>query len=72
MLNAAVTMALQNLILAFVALALVWSTLRFLDDHIENDSFADTLKEASPDAKMQYFAYRFLGVCLVVGLVLSG
>jgi hypothetical protein len=57
--------------LALVAICMVWLTLRFLDDHIENDSFADTFRTAKPPEKMYYFAYRFLGVCFLVGMVLS-
>lgn len=72
MITAALTMALQNLLLSFAGLALAWGTLKFLDNNIENDSFADTLKTASPPEKMLYFAFRFLGVCILIGLVLSG
>ncbi len=71
MMEAAIYQALFKLTLAFAGIALAWLTLRFLDDHIENDSFAQTLKTAQPAEKMHYFAYRFLGVCVLVGLVIS-
>jgi hypothetical protein len=71
MITAAVYQALFKLTLAFFGIALAWLTLRFLDDHIEGDSFADSLKQAAPADKMRYFAFRFLGVCVLVGLVIS-
>jgi hypothetical protein len=71
MLTAAVYQALFKLTLALAGIALAWLTLRFLDNHIENDSFADTLKTASPPEKMLYFACRFIGVCILVGMVIS-
>lgn len=71
MITAAISQALFKLCLAGFGLALAWITLRFLDNHIEDDSFADTLKTAGPADKMHYFAYRFLGVCILVGLVIS-
>lgn len=71
MITAAIYQALFKLTLAFAGIVMAWLTLRFLDDHIEGDSFADTLKTASPPEKMHYFAYRFLGVCVLVGLVIS-
>jgi hypothetical protein len=69
--TAAVYQALFKLTLALFGLVMTWFTLRFLDNHIEDDSFADTLKTAQPAEKMHYFAYRFLGVCILVGLVIS-
>lgn len=71
MITAAVYQALFKLTLALAGIVLAWCTLKFLDDHIEGDSFADTLKTAKPPEKMHYFAYRFLGVCVLVGLVIS-
>jgi hypothetical protein len=60
-----------KLMLALAAIVMVWFTLRFLDDKIENDSFADTLKTASPPEKMLYFSARFIGICILVGMVIS-
>jgi hypothetical protein len=71
MIEAVLMQAGFKLALALAAIVMVWLTLRFLDDKIENDSFADTLKTASPPEKMLYFAFRFLGICLLVGLVIS-
>lgn len=71
MITAAISQALFKLTLAFFGLALTWGTLRFLDNNIEDDSFAQTLKTAAPAEKMRFFAYRFLGVCILVGLVIS-
>lgn len=71
MMTAAVYQALFKLTLALAGLVMAWMVLKFLDNNIEDDSFADTLKTASPPEKMQYFAYRFLGICILVGLVIS-
>jgi hypothetical protein len=60
-----------KLLLALTAIMMVWVTLKFLDDNIDGDSFADTLKTANPPEKMYYFAARFLGVCILVGLAIS-
>jgi hypothetical protein len=60
-----------KLLLALTAIVMVWVTLKLLDDAIDGDSFAETLKTANPPEKMQYFALRFLGVCILVGLAIS-
>lgn len=71
MLEAALAQAAFKLGVALAALVLVWCFLRFLDDHIEDDSFAQTFKTASSSDKMRYFSYRFLGACFLVGMVFS-
>ena len=71
MLEAALAQAAFKLGVALAALVLVWCFLKFLDDHIEDDSFAQTFKGAEPAGKMRYFAFRFLGVCILVGMVHS-
>jgi len=72
MLTAAVYQALFKLTLALAGIALAWLTLRFLDNHIENDSFQQTFATATSEWKMVYFTGRFVGVCLLYGMVLSG
>lgn len=57
--------------LAVTAILVIWFTLKFLDWSIKGDSFQQTIETAAPSEKMQYFAYRFLGVCILVGLALS-
>jgi hypothetical protein len=71
MFSAAAVMTGQALFKATAGVVMVWGTLKFLDNHIENASFADTLKTASPPEKMLYFACRFIGVCILVGMVIS-
>lgn len=71
MITAAFSQALFKLGLALAGIIMAWFTLKFLDNHIEGDSFAQTLKTAQPAEKMHYFAYRFLGICILVGLVIS-
>ena len=71
MLEAALAQAAFKLGVALAALVLVWCFLKFLDDHIEDDSFSQSFKDAEKGDKMRYFAFRFLGVCLLVGMVLS-
>lgn len=71
MITAAIYQALFKLTLAFAGVVMAWFTLRFLDDSIDGDSFGDTLKTAKPPEKMYYFAARFVGVCILVGLVIS-
>ena len=60
-----------KLTLAATAIIVARLTLKWLDWSIEDDSFAQTLKTASPPEKMHYFAARFLGVCLIIGLAIS-
>jgi len=60
-----------KLCLAASAILVARFTLMWFDHTIEDDSFAQTLKHAEPHSKMLYFAARFLGVCIVVGLALS-
>lgn len=72
MLSAAGVMIGQDLFKATAGVVMVWGTLNFLDNHIENDSFSQTFAVASPTLKMVYFTGRFVGVCLLYGQVLSG
>jgi len=72
MLAAAAVMIGQDLFKATAGVVMVWGTLKFLDNHIENDSFAQTFATASSTLKMVYFTGRFVGVCLLYGMVLSG
>ena len=68
---AAVTTA-QALFKATAGVFMVFATLRFFDNHIDGDSFGQTFKTASPALKVAYFTGRFVGVCILYGLVLSG
>lgn len=72
MFSAAAVMTGQALFKATAGVVMVWGTLKFLDNHIENDSFQQTFSTASPALKMAYFTGRFVGVCLLYGMVLSG
>jgi hypothetical protein len=60
-----------KLTLAATAIVVARLTLKWLDWSIEDDSFQQTLKTAEPHSKMLYFAARFLGVCLIIGLAIS-
>lgn len=60
-----------KLTLAATAIVVARMTLKWLDWSIEDDSFADTLRTAQPAEKMHYFAARFLGVCIIIGLAIS-
>lgn len=68
---AAVTTA-QALFKATAGVVMVFGTLKLFDDNIDGDSFGQTFKTASPALKMAYFTGRFVGVCLLYGMVLSG
>lgn len=67
----AVIQGLFKLTLAAAAIVVARLTLKWLDWSIEDDSFQQTLKTASPPEKMHYFAARFLGVCIIIGLAIS-
>jgi len=72
MFSAAAVMTGQALFKATAGVVMVWGTLKFLDNHIENDSFQQTFATATSEWKMVYFTGRFVGVCLLYGMVLSG
>jgi hypothetical protein len=72
MFAAAAVMTMQDLFKATAGVFMVFGTLKFFDYHIQDDSFGQTFATASPEWKMVYFTGRFVGVCLLYGMVLSG
>lgn len=70
MIMSAVIQALFKLCLAVIAILVARGTLLWLDRAIGVDFFAK-LREASPNAALAYYAARFVGVCILVGLVVS-
>ena len=59
-----------KLIMAVLAIIAARGTLLWLDLHL-GGHFDRSMKEASPDARMHYFAARIVAVCIVVGLAIS-
>ena len=72
LLAAATVTTAQALFKATAGVFMVFGTLKFFDNHIDGDSFGQTFKTASPAFKMAYFTGRFVGVCILYGMVLSG
>lgn len=59
-----------KLIMAVLAIIFARGTLLWMDRAM-GTGFFSTLNEASPDARMHYFAARIIAVCIVVGLAIS-
>jgi hypothetical protein len=72
LLAAAAVTTTQALFKATAGVFMVFGTLKFFDSNIDGDSFGQTFKTASPAFKMAYFTGRFVGVCILYGMVLSG
>lgn len=70
MLGIALAQGVFKLIMAVLAIIFARGTLLWLDKAMTTGFFT-TLQEASPDARMHYFAARIVGVCILVGLVVS-
>lgn len=60
-----------KLLLAFFGIVLAVGMLWLLDRNIHGLDFADSLRESSPNERNIYYAARILGVCILVGLVIS-
>ena len=59
-----------KLIMAVLAIIFARGTLLWMDRAMTTGFFT-TLQEASPDARMHYFAARIVGISILVGLVVS-
>lgn len=59
-----------KLIMAVLAIIFARGTLLWMDRAM-GTGFFTALNEASPDARMHYFAARIVGVCILVGLAIS-
>lgn len=71
MIESALMQLAFKLTLAVLAILATRGVLLWLDQMINGVDFFETLREASPDARTRYYAARFVGACLLVGLVLS-
>ncbi len=69
MIESAIFQAIFKLFMALAAILMARFTLVWLDKNFDTD-FAGTMKDADPNARMYYFAARFVGVCLIVGLAI--
>lgn len=70
MIISAVIQALFKLTLAVMAILVARSTLLWLDRKT-GMNFFEILQGASANAQLAYFSARFIGVCILVGLVVS-
>lgn len=71
MIDAILMQAGFKLLIAFLGILLAWGTLMFFDWRIHGLDFADSLRESSPNERIIYYSARILGVCILVGLVIS-
>ena len=71
MIEAVVMQAGFKLLLAFFGIVLAVGMLWLLDRNINGLDFADSLRESSANERNIYYAARILGVCILVGLVIS-
>lgn len=71
MIDAILMQAGFKLLIAFCGIMLAWGTLAFFDWRIHGLNFPDSLRESTPNERNVYYAARILGVCILVGLVIS-
>lgn len=70
MITIALAQGAFKLLMAVLAIIVARGTLFWLDHHL-GGHFNRSMQEASPDARMYYFAARIIAVCIVVGLAIS-
>ena len=70
MIESAIAQAIFKLTLAVLAILVARGTLLWMDKAFDV-KFFDALEESSANAQVGYFAARFVGVCILVGLVVS-
>ena len=71
MIESALMQAGFKLVMAIAAVLVARGTLTWMDRVINNVSFRETLENAAPDHRLYYFGARYLGTCILVGLVIS-
>lgn len=59
-----------KLVMAVLAILVARGTLLWMDRAMDT-GFFESLREASDNARMAYFAARIVGVCILVGLAIS-
>lgn len=70
MLFIALAQGFFKLVMAVFAILVARGTLLWMDRAMDT-GFFESLREASDNARLAYFAARIVGVCILVGLAIS-